>query len=263
MPESARAAWPSRHAPPPRWRPPRRPAAPTATTTPPSMPPPQHLPGHGLSGVAGHGHHPRRPRACWALVGSLLVLLAGTLAGNLAARQHAVVYGQLAPAPTSPPPRLGAEGTAAEMTGHGYRLQRPAGWQDCSADLSGRLGPIRPNLVLTGPVTGGFAATITVITTPPGARQTRLTQLPRLVAAELARAPKGRVLGTTRPATLAGEPAITYDFQFPTAGALLRGRQLVVDHGADRYFVTVEARAAGVTSTVDAFARLLRSWQWR
>lgn len=261
MPESARAAWPPRPAPPPRWHPPRRPA----TTTPPSMPPPQHPPAHAVPAGAGHGHQRRRPRARWALLGgTLLVLLAGALAaGNLAARRHATVADQPASAPTSPPPRLGAEGTAAETTGHGYRLQRPAGWQDRTADLSGRLGPIRPDLVLTGPVIGGFAATITVIATPSGNRQTPLTQLRRLVAAELARAPRGRVIGTTRPATLAGGPAITYDFQFPTAGGLLRGRQLVVDHGTDRYFVTVEARPAGVASTVDAFTWLLRSWQWR
>ena len=115
--------------------------------------------------------------------------------------------------------------------------------------------------MLTGRATQGFAATITVVRADGGGRQVPLSQLRTQVGAEVRRLQGARLVGAPRAATVAGASGIRYDFVFVAGDGQVRGSQVVVDHGGDRYFVTYEARPGAFESRL--FTGLLRGWQWR
>ncbi len=234
----------------------------------PTSPPVRERPVAALLHARGRGRarQPRWPRRGALPAALLLLLLAVVAAGSAVARRDAASKATdptARPATSSRTTAPRSQTAAVVITGHGYRLERPPGWQDRTADLGGRFGRVRADLVLTSGVTDGFAATITVIRAKRGGRQVPLTQLPRLVGAEVAKVPQGRLVGTTHRTAVAGESAVIYDFAFPAGGSLVRGRQVVVDRDGDRYFVTCEARPAVFVPTAAALAQVLHSWRWQ
>ena len=74
-----------------------------------------------------------------------------------------------------------------------------------------------------------------------------LSQLRTQVDAEV-RLQGARLVGAPRAATVAGASGIRYDFVFVAGDGQVRGSQVVVDHGGDRYFVTYEARPGAFES---------------
>ena len=150
-------------------------------------------------------------------------------------------------------------GDVSLRSGSGYRLEVPAGWRDQTPELGRRVARVPADLVLTGhpglcrhdhggPGRRRRSAGAAEPAAHPGRRR----------GAPLARSTVGRRAASGDGGRASG---IRYDFVFVAGDGQVRGSQVVVDHGGDRYFVTYEARPGAFESRL--FTGLLRGWQWR
>lgn len=269
MPESAGTLpeWPPRPMPLPRWQPPRRPAGPVDGRHDNAPPAARTVDGWpaGLGGSAP-GRPPRRQALLLLLGGGVLLLLAVAVTVTAVTRQSPDgAAPTVPPGRTAAPPASGSSARPGEeanlRSGSGYRLAIPAGWRDRTPELGRRVARVPADLVLTGQVTQGFVATITVVRAEGGSRQVPLSQVRASVGAEVRRLREARLVGSPRAAAVAGARGIRYDFVFVAGDGQVRGSQVVVDRGDDRYFVTYEARPGAFDAHL--FTDVLRGWQWR
>jgi hypothetical protein len=247
--------WPPRPMPTPQWRPPRRPT-PTARTRSSDA---AAGPAAGWTPAQGGRVTRRRPRLV-LLAGALLVVAVVAVVA-VTARGRDVAPTARADRPTATS-AAGSATAAMVRTGRGFRLQVPADWQDRTPELGRRVARAPAELVLTGRTAGGFAATITVIRAEDTSRLAPLAQVRGLVAAEVARLKGAQLLGRPTTTVLEGTAGLAYEFTFISGGGQVNGRQVVVDHDGDRYFLTAEARPAGFAQTAAAFEWVLRTWRW-
>ncbi|MEA2155505.1 MAG: hypothetical protein QOE11_1645, partial [Solirubrobacteraceae bacterium] len=189
--------------------------------------------------------HRRLMLQCATAIAGLLVL-AGCGSGARTATQPPAATTAAAP---------GSAATGRRLRGADYSLSIPAGWGQSRRNA--RTATVDRVITHRSP---HAVVVIAMVRAPAGVSASKALR----ARARLELAGVGST-ASTRPRfiTLAGEPALTYQYRSTSpAGARVQGRQVLVAHGGNVHVIALTAGRAKFASLDTALGSILGSWRW-
>jgi hypothetical protein len=150
--------------------------------------------------------------------------------------------------------------TAAGQTlrGTGYSLSLPAGWRDTTTDTKRKYAQV--DLSAVGTETKGAETNLVVIVQP-----SQGGTLPDLVAATrkvVKQALSARLVGEPERLSLAGTPAMAFEYTHSVQAGPLHGRQVLCPRDDKVYGITFVAHPQAFTTDRAVLDQILASWSW-